>query len=429
MVHWSPLRPMRLTRVTLITFLVMLAAGLLNDSSGSATAVTSSSTAADEVSVEAGRRFSHDMPPDSPPLSTADEALAADARTLADQNGLSVGETMAQLERQEAFDALVVRLKEDYVETFAGSWGDDSGRLFVRFKGDAPTAAVTAAAELGVTVTIQDRATQSAIEMQTRAGELHADLMALGTEEVATSVSVERQLIEATVMLPPGIKTHAELLGRLPASARAPDILINLVSERVLIPAHTYGGAWMRADGSRVCTSAFSARRGSTFGVTTAGHCAGVDEYEQPEDGLRYAAPFVIQHYGDWGDIEFHTTPDHSDVGNFYADVNDFRNVASVRNAAAIDPSDAVCAFGRKSLDRKCGSVVRAQVQCGTLGHMVGTDVAGLLQGDSGGPWFLGTVAYGSFMGWCTIGGEVLSLFTVADYFDEAIGAIVLSDQ
>ena len=374
-----------------------------------------------------------DVSPSTPPVTAENDAIASDIAATAEHTVRSV-ESMAALYRHgQDFDDLVLRIRAQYEDVFAGAWTNPDGpESFVAFKGEIPTDVASLASTYdGIDVTLLSSAAYSFGEMNARAALIHATLTAFGSSEVTIGVDVEGQRILATATPPRGLEllSNAELVSLLPETAQAADVSILFHKGPLVVPAHTYGGAWMRDDGARECTSGFTAKRGSVFGVTTAGHCTGLNEYEQPEDGLVYAAPFVVEHReGPWGDVEFHSTPDHADFARFYADIGDFRSVRAVEPAGAIDKTDAVCGFGRKSLDKHCGSVKFTEFTCGTIGRLVLTDAQGHQKGDSGGPMFFGLTAFGDFYGWCNIGGVVYTAFSVADYFDEAINATVLTE-
>ncbi|MBA3688515.1 MAG: hypothetical protein H0W81_06780 [Chloroflexi bacterium] len=369
------------------------------------------------------------LAPNTPALISQEDALVADAQIIADTNGWSQADTLVRLKHQAKFSQLVPRLTQDYPATFAGSWTSTDKALpdsFVRFKGPVPPEAKALADSIGVRVNLNSDANYSSLEMGDRAARLQTELTALGSPEVATAVLVAEQRIVATAVKPAGLEglSAEALLARLPSWTAADDISIDFIDGPLNRPAHTYGGAWMRYNGSRTCTSGFTAVRQGVTGVTTAGHCTD-NQYEQPSDGLVYSAPFVIQHQGSWGDVEFHTST-HSEYARFYANVNDFRSVHLMFLAEGISAGDSMCGFGRKTLGERCGTVWATYVTCGSLGHMVLMVTSFMASGDSGGPFFLGTTAAGDFQGWCTIGGTSHTEFSVADYFDEAIGATLL---
>lgn len=372
----------------------------------------------------------HDAPEE--PLTSDEDALAADAQAIADKFGWSQADTLLRLRHQEDFGELVVQLAKDYPDSFAGSWTSMDTALpdsFVRFKGSVPEAAVALAQSRGVSVTFQGDSTYSLSEMRERAAALYQELAALGSPEVATGVRASEQMIIASAVWPPGLQslTADELVARLPDWAAAEDIAIDFTKGPLTQPAHTYGGAWMRDDGSRECTSGFTAVRNGITGVTTAGHCAGLNQYEQPSDGLVYSAPFVMQHTTTWGDFEFHTTS-HPEYARFHADLGDFRSVHLMFLSEGISEGDAICGFGRKTLDKQCRTVWATFFTCGQYGHLLLTLDSIMASGDSGGPFFLGTTAYGDFYGWCFVGNSSHSVVSLADYFDEALDADILTE-
>jgi len=354
-----------------------------------------------------------DVQPLTPPLTSPEQALATDLEVLATAEGRSLDDVNAQYVHGEKFDKVDGDLQRHFGAAFAGSWTKPGPPVesFVRFKGRATAEAETIVRASGLNVTLIPGAAFSQREMNARVDELRLDLTVLGSVDVNSWVDVENQVIELMATFPPGLEhmTEAELLRRLPERARAADVVIKFSREPIVKPAHTYGGAWMLDNGSRLCTSGFTARRGTTTGVTTAGHCTGIDTYEQPEDGLRYKAPLVVEEQGTWGDVEYHTTTGHDDFARFYANVNDFRSVRGVTLVANMDPEDAVCGFGRKSNAQHCGRIKSVNQACGNLRRLVFTNVGGFQGGDSGGPIYFGSQAFGGFYGWCSFPEEGFS--------------------
>jgi streptogrisin C len=194
---------------------------------------------------------------------------------------------------------------------------------------------------------------------------------------------------------------------------------------------------WMRDDGVNECTSGWSVTDGVTTGVTTAGHCDGINEIVEPGVGVHPLIPWT-QHRGPWGDVEWktslHMEPPAAHMEHpaaFYASDTEVRAVAAVEPRANITVGEAICVYGRSSNSPDCShTVYRTSISCTNNGvfndrlmamHAKNTTVPG----DSGGPWYFNFTAYGSHKGGCTIDGVMRNVFSVADLYDEALGVTV----
>jgi hypothetical protein len=215
--------------------------------------------------------------------------------------------------------------------------------------------------------------------------------------------------VSAEVM-PSGVIEVAASGAATPASALPPALReavhVTFVARQVAGDLHGYGGARVndRSQGDR-CTTGFSVEHQVTgeTGVTTAAHCDGMDEYEQPWSVTSFDFPFVDQHLGTSGDVEWHSTTGHIDVAEYYADgsPNDLRQVNSVETGVATN--NIYCLYSHVGQQRTCDGVRSTYVAIFTTGlasNLVGMDDNNALPGDSGGPWSYGTEAAGSVVGW-----------------------------
>ncbi len=179
-------------------------------------------------------------------------------------------------------------------------------------------------------------------------------------------------------------------------------------------PQHGYGGSWLLDDSVAECTSGFVARRSSDSkeGVLTAGHCEGINKMRQHNTSggtvTTFSAPWAGEHIGSYGDIEFHTTT-HDDFPYFWATTSWLRSVTGRVVTSSIGPNDWVCHYGRVTKD-SCGVVTLVNMNfqylwegCGYCKvtaqgqvQVTGTDGD---NGDSGGPWYLVGLAFGTHTG------------------------------
>lgn len=345
----------------------------------------------------------------------------SDAETISSETGWALEEVQLMLQQQAAFGDYILALAQSYPGTYAGAWisGGPRPSYHVRFKGYVPS---DLPAPPAFEITITGEARYSVAELEERANDMAQELQALGYRDIMVTHSVQDHVVEAVVRH----DNLALLLNELPLWLRSDDVRISTVMTPVGLGDATYGGAWMRDDGARECTSGFTVQSGTTLGVTTAGHCWGINQYERPTDGVLISAPFKAEHRGSYGDIEWHTTAD-SEVAEFYADVSDRRSVYSIEAAGSIAIGNWYCVFGRKTGAKRCDYVYRTAVSCWIddvwTNKLVMRESRLQTGGDSGGPVFLNNKAVGSHVGGCSD----RDVFGVADFFDEAIGATVLT--
>jgi hypothetical protein len=156
------------------------------------------------------------------------------------------------------------------------------------------------------------------------------------------------------------------------------------------------------ADNRRyACTTGFVVTDGTRTGIVTAAHCPDVLTYQEP-DGSATPLEFV----GGWGaryqDVQVHVGGG-PDGPFFYADTakTATRRLTSWRNRLSTRAGDAVCRRGETS-GYSCSEVTLTDFAppgalCGGPCDPVWVTVAGpqCRGGDSGGPIFVGTIAFG----------------------------------
>jgi hypothetical protein len=193
---------------------------------------------------------------------------------------------------------------------------------------------------------------------------------------------------------------------------------------------HTYGGGQLST-----CTSGFTVFRvsNSEEGVLTAGHCTNSQTFFPAPDRAAienaYGMTWIDGHRGDYGDVQWHTTPSHGVHAEFYSSDSGRRHVHG--SIGTLHDGDYVCVYGRVG-GYDCSYVhdtsVSATDQDGfRLKNLVNVDDSITLAGDSGGPWFLGTDAAGVHSG-LTINswGTARSAFSQIGLADNALPGIGL---
>ena len=187
------------------------------------------------------------------------------------------------------------------------------------------------------------------------------------------------------------------------------EVEIDLVKDHrpILQFESSRGGAWLRDDGVRECTSGWTVEGPDGDGIITAGHCNGLNQYEPP-GGVVVPLMWRDQVLGVDGDAEYHTTG-NVEQPQFYASAGDIRDVSSIRTTNTM-VGRTVCVYGRASNIRTCdheitliNETVGVQLpnNGGVLvrGGLVEATNVSTQGGDSGGGWSYGTEAYGTHVG------------------------------
>lgn len=371
------------------------------------------------------------------PTTSADQALMNDALTIAQQDGESADVVLERLRAQDRFGSLLGELAQGSPETFGGGWSDTLTNgapvFYVRYVGEVPSEAIEAADRHKLEVEFKEQSESSEATLQTRADQLHDDLLASGHREVVTSYAIHDQSIFGVARRTPSQdgKTDQQLASELPERSRTSDIRIEYTRAPVAGYTHTRAGAWMWDSDSRDCTSGFSVKRrtDNTPGVTTAGHCESISRYEEP-GFTPYNAPFVREHRGEYGDVEWHTTS-HDEFAEFHATSTEIRNVLSVETVSAVAENDDYCAYGRKTNKKRCDKVFLVNVSS-TFDGITHKRLTAMQKfqadfGDSGGPWFIGNKAAGIQSGWVVLNGVKYETWSKVGYLGNALDVFVFT--
>lgn len=168
-----------------------------------------------------------------------------------------------------------------------------------------------------------------------------------------------------------------------------------------------------------------------TTRIATAGHCPdNSNTFENYSGGSEVKMYFAGGRTGGaYGDFQWHTV-NGTEVDDFYYDRGKARDVAAVANPIM---DQTICRYGQ--VTRAACADVQDLSACATWEQggrtyeacrLVRTDNDISDNGDSGGPWYWGTTAYG--IHWGTFGTWLgdRSAFSRATYIDEAIGVQIL---
>ena len=340
-----------------------------------------------------------------------------DNAILAEETGLSIEEIDRAMAAQKEFGEYAQGLLKQHPGQISAIWMDKpegtvgpntSGNI--RFVGAVPTGI-----ETKETVALTGAGLISLDDHKLRAEVAAETLTALGYNEFATFFDPKTNVIQVELLLPEGttqpskstliptvrqqLASKSELQGRAALLEEA-DVELTVLtgSGPYLTLDHSRGGNWLRDDGDRQCTSGWSVDGPNGPGIITAGHCTGLDEFEQP--GVNpYSMRWRSQVINHLGDVEYHTTS-HVELAEFYATASHIRDVNGIKATDSMVGQN-VCFYGRESNDRTCNIEVIAvgatiPVENGyTFGNMALTDSTPSTDGDSGGGWSYGYVAWG----------------------------------
>jgi streptogrisin C len=361
------------------------------------------------------------------------EAWEQDVRLVSEARGWTFVEAALHREATEAVGRVAERIARERPEIFVGSMvsDDPSGQPTLFVKGPADAFVQGAVGNESVAITVADNQPYSFSELEQRLQRAFAAIEARGLTASGT-FRIERQ---GAIDLFVGDKQDAklpEILEALPADVR-PAVNLKLVPQQGFVPTTVFGGMRARLNGVNQCTTGWAVRRdfGGEEGVTTSAHCT-INQVVNPVQGTRNVS-LNVAHWGQWGDIELDFEAGSlGQPDDFYSDAATIRDVTAVEPVGGITLNESICVYGRSSNSRDCSRRVDAVSYTCTYGgvtsqrqvHMNGAGV--VIGGDSGGGWSFGNTAYGSQSAICSGGGVGTgAVFSVADYFDEALGARV----
>ena len=353
-----------------------------------------------------------DSPAEPATLESQAEALAQDAAEYARLEGVSLEEALRRLRFQEASIAKTDALRAEFKDRFAGLviQHQPDYRIIVLLTGNA---------------WVQDRfiaAGGSVVPINFRTG-------AAATHEQLVGALEQHQMeMRAILSRPQGMGVD-ERTGEIIVRARASDMDNDQLAEKQQqlasiagVPVRirlldgevadlsVEGGSRVAGvdarDGRRyACTTGFVVTDSSRTGIVTAAHCPDDLTYYGP-DGVQVPLSFV----GEWGaltrDVQVHVTS-APQKPEFYVDKDRkfVRPLTGARSRSSTRAGDVVCHRGESS-GYSCSLVELVDFAppgslCGGPCEPVWVTVAGpsCHGGDSGGPIFAGTMAFGIVKG------------------------------
>jgi len=340
----------------------------------------------------------------APPVQTVTEALDQDGSIYAAHYGVSSDEAVRRLRAEQASVPVLNAIAAEFSGRLAGISVEHRPefRFVVLLTGEQPVADRSAA---GVTVLFR-----------TGAKATHAHAVAAMRKHLidfrsalpgARGAGYDQRTGEVVLLV---TGTDAARLGLDAIRQRAEQVsgvpVRVIVNDLIETNAAVAGGG--RVDGVNtlthrrsLCTSGFVVTDGVQTGLATAAHCPDELSYRSP-DGTAIELPFLQQWGVGYYDLQINRAPDGTPA-LFYADrkAGAMRPVLTWRNVASTRAGDFVCHYGESS-GYSCAEVALTDYAppgtlCGGPCAPAWVTVNGpdCIAGDSGGPVFSGTVAFG----------------------------------
>jgi hypothetical protein len=348
----------------------------------------------------------------------AHDPFAQDAQAYAQHYRVDVSEALRRLHLQSDLGELNAALETQEAATFAGMWIEhspqyrvvaqftrDGARTLQRYTANTPFAGLIELREARVSYARLIVDQQKADEALSKAGVASDSL-----------VDVKQNRVELRVLNAATAQGAVKRAGiKLPETAELVQV------ERLATPtADIYGGL-----STPDCTLGFAVRNSAgTRGVTTAGHCNNTQSYA----GVNL--PLQREAVGGSYDIQWHTAPGFT-VRNLIYTGSGTVSITGARFVANQVIGSTVCNYG-KVTRYKCGEIYSKTARTGpyvpnssptfVLVRRSGVDMTEY--GDSGGPWFVGSLAYGTQSGQAGISTE--ALYMPIDYLS-GIGVSLLT--
>lgn len=350
------------------------------------------------------------QPTVSDPISAAE---LEDLNTIADQNGISLEAAMDRYAWNDNFSLAVHMVRESFPEAFASAEILDADDARVAFASDAPEGALElivafSRAYPGISVEIREDVGYSEWALEEAIEDVHyAVLDSPGVLEAATSFEKESRTISTTVTLTDDVSSLtvnelSAIASKSIASTRsdggAPFATDVHVSQRPVLGGDDSSSYHHGGESLSTCTSGFGVRTSSatsgTRGISTAGHCGDA----QSDDG--YSLSLEDEYRGTHGDFQWHTGP-NPESDDFYSG-DSLSTEVNRRDVSALGfPSvgQSLCKNG-KTNKKSCQEVRKLDVCLNGDCHLVQMGARLAAGGDSGGPIYWGTTAYGLHKGW-----------------------------
>jgi streptogrisin C len=338
------------------------------------------------------------------PVETQAEALAEDAAQYASHFGVDQAEAVRRLTAQQASVAATDAIAREFADRLAGIAIEHAPqyRIVVLLTGAEPIADRSAS---GVPIVFHTgaKATHAkAIDA------MRKHLIDLRSELPAARGAGYDQRTGEIVLLVTGADAQSYGLDAIHARSEQLTGVPVRVAVNDLLESNMAVEGGVRVEGTNtetgrvnVCTTGFAVIDGTRSAIATAAHCPDELTYHDP-DGGDVALAFAGQWGAGYQDVQINLSPEAAEP-LFYANrpAGSLRRLATWRNRASTRAGDFVCHFGESSA-YSCAEVELTDYAppgalCGGPCEPTWITVKGpdCIPGDSGGPVFSGSVAFG----------------------------------
>lgn len=371
------------------------------------------------------------------PAAGQEDPLLQDAKHYAAAYEVEIDEALLRLRLQPAIGKLNADLTETEAATFAGLWvqHDPSYRIVIQFTGGGSSRLdqLLQSEEFHelyphVEVRTAKRSLRSLAAVQAAS---HRAARAQGVP-MESSIKVQENRVELFTTHPGDLAVALRAADKARAAVSAPPLLddVDIVAvEQLSKPARYLNGGQHLS----TCTSAFAVQNGSgTKGVLTAGHCDSSQSFNTR------TLQFQSEAFSGSQDVQWHTPPalpefyvtNRIQDGTFDTSTPYYRFITATKARSLQFVGESVCKYGMTS-GATCGTISSTTFAPGYVPGAASTFivVTSATQdqaepGDSGGPWYSGSTAYGVTSGHFT--GNNDAIYMAIDYIS-ALGVSVLT--
>jgi len=346
------------------------------------------------------------------------DPLGHDQSVISKQLGIPVQEVVLADQLDPTLDALDAAIREKATSAYSG--------LYVAYE---PFRVVLLATDLGTARSIVSDAQFKAIAPYVVLQQVSLTLSQMETLQMMLASSgvnpaygsdIDVKTNQVVLLAAPG--QSADLTTSLVSLGVAPQVRIDEISNPADAQAtQIYGGLHLSipwpSDGlPNDCTSGFSVlKTGGVEGMLTAGHCMNTAGY------LGNELEFKEGWNGTNTDSEWFGTPGLDDMARVADSPATWRYIEGKQGRSQQHVGDNVCHWGLgldlAGLPMQCGGIQSINYLPSWVPNATSTYIrvnANCTGGDSGGPWFKGTDAYGVHSGGNDLGG--LCAYTAINY-------------
>ena len=355
--------------------------------------------------------------PAAQPADTGQPEWVEDAKVIARQEGIPVGEAIRRIKMEARIGALEERLESENPNTFAGlTIIRDATKFRVRIHNKGgPIANASSATDPEVAGVLDQSLVTRSLQELRQAQRQAMESLKLANIDSYSSIEIETNDVVMFVKAKDIAAAQAAFADR--RALKADYVRLQSVDTFPVPVMDITGGVSINYPGGGGCTSGFVVQTGAAVkGIVTAGHC-------QSEATLSFGGtvlPLQNRNYGGNFDVQWHTAPGFTTPNTVNLGTAGLRAITSSKGLSLQTVGMSVCKNGR-STGYTCGKIVAKNIMwldpagSGTsVGPwvQVNNGLSGILcaNGDSGGPAVNANAAMGLVTN-CSSGAGGTELF------------------